>query len=67
MITCATTCPVWNSLLNKLVYSGMCLAGGIDYRLSVALCESAWCNQARLLLDYSLTCHMFPTLTEYQP
>jgi hypothetical protein len=30
--TCAATCLVWNSLLNKLVHSGTCLASGIDYR-----------------------------------
>jgi hypothetical protein len=30
--TCATTCLVWNGLLNKLVHSGTCLAGGVDYR-----------------------------------
>jgi hypothetical protein len=29
--TCAATCPVWNDLLNKLVHSGTCLAGGTDY------------------------------------
>jgi hypothetical protein len=23
---------VWNDLLNKLVHSGTCLAGGMDYR-----------------------------------
>jgi hypothetical protein len=45
---CAATCPVWNDLLNKLVHSGTCLAGGTDYRLSVALCESAWCNRGGL-------------------
>jgi hypothetical protein len=30
--TCATTCLVWNGLLNKLVHLGTCLAGGADYR-----------------------------------
>jgi hypothetical protein len=30
--TCVATCPVWNDLLNKLVHSGMCLAGGMDCR-----------------------------------
>jgi hypothetical protein len=30
--TCATKCPIWNGLLNKLVHSGSCLAGGMDYR-----------------------------------
>jgi hypothetical protein len=30
--TCVTTCLVWNSLLNKLVHSGMCLASGAGYR-----------------------------------
>jgi hypothetical protein len=28
---CATMCLVWNNVLNKLVHSGMCLAGGVDY------------------------------------
>jgi hypothetical protein len=32
MTTCATTCSVWNDLLNELVHSGTCLAGGADYR-----------------------------------
>jgi hypothetical protein len=30
--TCAATCPVLNGLLNTLVHSGTCLAGGTDYR-----------------------------------
>jgi hypothetical protein len=25
-------CPVWNGLLNKLVHSRTCLAGGGDYK-----------------------------------
>jgi hypothetical protein len=29
--TCATMCSVWNDLLNKLVQSGTCLAGGMGY------------------------------------
>jgi hypothetical protein len=32
--TCATTCPVWNSLLNKLVHSVPCIAGGTDYMVN---------------------------------
>jgi hypothetical protein len=28
--TCATTCPVWNGLLNKLVHSVSCIAGGLQ-------------------------------------
>jgi hypothetical protein len=30
--TCVVMCPIWNDLLNKLVYSVTCLAGGTDYR-----------------------------------
>jgi hypothetical protein len=30
--TCATTCLIWNDLLNKLVHSRTCLAGGANYR-----------------------------------
>jgi hypothetical protein len=37
-------CLVWNDLLNKLVYLGMCVASGTDYRLSAALWKSVWCN-----------------------
>jgi hypothetical protein len=31
MTTCAAMCLVWNGLLNKLVHSGTCIAGGVDY------------------------------------
>jgi hypothetical protein len=36
--TCAAMCPIWNDLLNKLVHSGMCLAGGC--RFQVYVCHS---------------------------
>jgi hypothetical protein len=40
--TCGTTCPIWNGLLNKLVHSGTCLAGGTDYRfkcVTMGICK----------------------------
>jgi hypothetical protein len=30
--TCVITCLVWKDMLNKLVYSGTCLIGGVDYK-----------------------------------
>jgi hypothetical protein len=37
--TCATMCPVWNGLLNKLVYPRTCPTCGVDYRFKCGTLE----------------------------
>jgi hypothetical protein len=46
--TYATTCPVWNGLLNNLVYLGTCLAGDMDYRFKCDTLEIRMVQSGRL-------------------
>jgi hypothetical protein len=40
--------PVWNDLLNKLVYSGTCLASGANYRFKCGTLEICMVQSGRV-------------------
>jgi hypothetical protein len=59
--TCVTMCLVWNVLLNKLVHSGTCLAGGTDYRfkcVTLGICKLQTGRVKRVTPTHSSTAGM---------
>jgi hypothetical protein len=55
--TCAATCLVWNNLFNKLVFSGTCLAGGVDYRFKCGTLEVRKVQSGRVKCGTLIHCN----------